>query len=87
MDSAKPPSLRSRFLQMFAALAVALLLYVFSVGPAFYLIILTSAKSEAWGTFYTPALVVLQLAKPGLANAYVGWWGELARRHMGHPGS
>ena len=87
MDSTSPPTLRSRLLQMFAGLVAASLLYVLSAGPAFYLLVRINGKwVEGWGTFYTPALVVLQLAKPGLADAYCGWWGQLAERHMGHPG-
>ena len=76
MDSEKPPSLRSRIIQIFAGFIGLLMLYVLSLGPAWYLgvhfhsdLFMKPYEPLFWATQGTPVRDAL--------NVYATWWDDL----------
>ena len=79
MDSAPPPSLRSRLLTGFAGLLGAFVLYLLSIGPARYVWERSVRSHRMIEKLYAPldwALANTPLYPP--LRAYSDWWALLA---------
>ena len=84
MDSAPPPSLRSRLLTGFAGLLGAFVLYLLSIGPAGYVCVRAGVDPPAFHHFYIPAIWLMQntpLREP--IRRYDMWWTTRAALNRG----
>lgn len=82
MNSERPPTLRTRLLQVAAGVLGLLFFYVVGIGPATYLSIRSPDTHPLFEKLYVPlrsALAGTTLEKP--VSAYCIWWGLLALSH------